>query len=274
MFDRGPTLDIIVNGRTTRTAGGKNSLLQTCTGAMRRRWASVLLVLAAILAGFAVWHLLQTPMDVPDTSSPVQSNFLGKVDQEQSVGQSFVPKWDNLDQISVVMATQQTNDHSNVTFTIRENGPTGAILRVVSEPISNLPEGELFLQDPFHSAVLDPQWHKFTFQPIPDSAGQKLYFSIEGKDVPQENRVRVGMMFFNRYPLGKAYVNGGEQNAHVVFRAESEGRAQDYIGILAENVTLNKQGLLANPATLAALGLAYLALLLGLLLATRRVFAT
>ena len=114
---------------------------------------------------------------------------------------------------------------------------------------------------------MNPRWHSFDFEPIPDSARRKLFFSVEGKYLPTQNKVGVAMMFHSGYPEGTAYVNGGEQNAHVVFRAESSGKVRDYLGVLADNLTFEKQGPLANPATYVALGMAYV-VLLGVLLRT------
>lgn len=244
------------------------------SNASRRSRSGLLILALAILAllaalGFATFVLSQ-PMEVPDTSSPLKSNVKGNVDAEASVGQVFVPASNNLDQVSVVMITELRNDMSNITFTIRDGGPSGDILRTVKVPISELPEGEMFPYNPEHPGIRDQAWYTFKFEPIPDSAGRKLFFSLEGKYLPPQNRVRVALMFSGSYLKGKAYVNGDEQNAHVVFRAMSQGQVRDYLGVIAENLTAGKQGLLASPALYVALAAAYLALLGGLMVAVTR----
>lgn len=220
--------------------------------------------LVAALAALCILQLLLQPMDIPDTSSPPRSNYLGSVDAENSVGQTFVPKYDNLDRLWLVLTAEQPNDMSSVTLAIRDGGPDAPVLRTVKELVSNLPEGEAFLYSAEHPGIRDPQWYSFAFEPIADSAGRKLFLSVEGKYLPVQNRVRVAMMFYNGYPQGKAFVNGTEQNAHVVFRAESRAQVKDYLGVLGENLTANKQGILAIPATYVVLGLLYLLLLVGL----------
>ena len=230
-------------------------------------WITGRWIVAAVLAVLGFWMVLQVQMDVPDASSPVMANHLGMVDAEDSVGQTFVSRWDNLDRITLAIASLKPNDYSSITFTIRDGGPSGPVLRTVKELVSNLPVGDAFIFSQDHPGIMNPRWHSFDFEPIPDSAGRKLFFSVEGKYLPPQNKVGIAMMFHSGYPQGTAYVNGGEQNAHVVFRAESWGNVPDYLAVLAGNLTFGKQGPLANPATYVALGIVYV-VLLGALLRT------
>ena len=217
-----------------------------------------------IVAALGLRVVLEIPMDVPDAASPPLSSYLGKVDAWNSVGQTFVGRRDDLNQISLVMATEESNDYSSITLTVRDGGPSGPILRTVKEPISKLLVG-----DPgyYRPGGLHERWQTFNFEPIPNSGGRELFFSVEGKYLPPQNGVRVLMMFYNKYPRGRAYVDGGAQNANILFRTRSEAKVRDYLGVLAENVTAKKQGLLANPATYVGLGAVYL-LLLAVLLKT------
>ncbi len=240
----------------------------TLSGGRLARRPAVFLALAMALAmALGIWTLLQLPFDVPDASSPPRSNHQGTVDAGNRVGQSFVPRRDNLDRISLVLATEQSDNVSGITLSVRDGGPDGGVLRTVGELISKLPEGNPYEYRP---GGLDERWHPFYFEPIPQSAGRKLFFSVEGPTLLPENKTKVLMMFYNGYQEGNAYVNGEAMNAHVVFRTHSRAQVKDYLNVLAENMTLKKPGPLASPVTYAALGLAYLLLLAGLLRSVRR----
>lgn len=261
---RGQLLEATTNDTTPR-GDGRDSAPPAVSRRARRGRVAAGWAAAAVVATLALWAVLRIPMDAPDANSPLMSNHLGVVDAENSVGQTFIATRDNLDRMSLLLSVEQPNDYSSITFTIRDGGPNDPVLRTVKQQISRLPVGDPFRYNIFHTAALDPRWQLLTFEPIPNSAGRKLFFSIEGKYIPPPTKVGVAMMFHSGYPEGTAYVNGGEQNAHVVFRAESRGDVRDYLGGLPENVTFEKQGPLANPATYAAPGVVYVLLLAALL---------
>lgn len=223
-------------------------------------------VSAVALAAAALWGVLQVPMDVPDTSSPPAGNSTASVNNWRSVGQTFVPKRNGLDRISVVLGVEQPTDQAEITFHIKET-PKGEPLRTVPRSLSSLPRGDAGKMRP---GTLSQQWCAFEFEPIPDSAGRKLYFSVEGKGVPQENTVKLLIMFHSGYKLGEAYLSEEAINGHVAFRAYSQGRVADLLATIMENLTHKKPGLLASPITYLALGLLYVGLTILLLATIRR----
>lgn len=207
-----------------------------------------------IASAIALLVALQIPIDVPDTNSPPAGNSTASINNWRSVGQTFVPKRNGLDQISVVLGVEQPSDQAEITFHIKET-PLGEPLRTVRRSLMNLPRGNAGNMRP---GTLTQQWHTFKFEPIPDSAGRKLYFSVEGKGVPHENTVKVLIMFHSGYKLGEAYLSEETINGHVAFRAYSQGRVADLHATIMENLTHNKPGLLANPALYVVLALAYM----------------
>jgi hypothetical protein len=215
------------------------------------RWTAGTAVVAAL-----VWAMLQMPMDVPDTNSPPAGNQNGTANDWTSTGQTFVPSRNGLDQISLVLATDEPSDRYEVTFNLKD-APKGTILRTVKRPLSTVPKGD---PGDMRPGTRREQWYSFNFDPIPDSAGRKLYFSVEGKGIPRENTVKVMMFYHSGYPLGEAYRNEQPENAHVVFRTYCEGKLADYVNVLAENLTRGRPGPLANPLTYLGLGLLYVGL--------------
>lgn len=215
------------------------------------------LLLAVALARLA----LEMPAAVPDTSSPPAHNAVGTANNWHAVGQTFVPERNGLHRISLVLGAEELTGSAQIAFHIKET-PTGEPLRTVKRTISRLPHGH---PSRFRPGSLEERWHDFEFEPIPDSAGRKLYFSVEGRDVPRENTVMVLLFHHSGYPQGEAYANEKPMNAHVVFRAYSRGSVADLLGVIGDNLTRNRPGLLSSPATYLALALVYV-LLVGVLI--------
>ncbi len=235
----------------------------------RLRWVATGL-LALGVAAAALKALLSIPMDVPDTSSPPAATAVGSANDWTSVGQTFVPRDNGLNRVSLVLAALAPTDDADIQFHIKED-PHGQPLRTVRRKVSELPAG-----DPmeFRPGSLTERWYSFEFEPIPDSAGRKLYFSVEGKGVPRENTVRVLMFYHNKYPLGTAYLSESSVDAHLLFRAHSRGQLGDLLRVVAENLTARRPGVLGNSLFYLALGLLYVLLVGALLVAAPRVLRT
>lgn len=225
----------------------------------------------ALLAGAlaAVLMLgLYLPADVPDASSAPVANYIGSVDVGNSVAQTFVPLRDNLDGVSLLLSTEESEPTARLAFKLFDGGPDGQLLREVSLPVASLPEGDVFRYRP---GGLEEKWTKISFEPVPGSAGRPVYFELDGQGIPTQNRVRTMLSFPSKYPRGIAFVNGISRNASVVFRAHSRGPAKGYLWALSSNLTAGRPGVLSSPAPYVALGAAYLALLAALLILGPRV---
>ncbi len=213
------------------------------------------------LAGIAVgatilWGILQIPAELPDTSSPLAHTAVGTVNDWTSVGQTFVPRENGLHRISVVLATDRATDSASIVFNIKET-PTGPPLRIVKKTISELPEGN---PSDLRPDNITEGWFSFNFDPIPDSAGRKLYFSLEGKDVPEANTVKVLMFYHSQYPQGEAYLNEKAVDAHVPFRAYSQGQLGHLITVLLGHLARTKPAWFPTTPLVLALTVLYLLL--------------
>lgn len=237
--------------------------MQSIEAGSNWRWLA-----AAIAAGTLLLLALHAPVDVPDTASPTTANHNGAINVGNNVGQVFVPRRDGLTRISVVAASERPADGYTANLTIREGGPNGKIIREVSKPLAEFPEGNPHRYRP---GGLESRWMSFEFDPLGDSGGRRLYFSIDGRFVPVENTVRTLMRFRSGYPQGAAYVNGEEVGAHVVFRTHSRGQVKDVLGVIGENLTAKRDGILASGVTFVVLAVLYVALLAGLFASVWRV---
>jgi hypothetical protein len=230
------------------------------------RMALIAWALAALAVVFAAWVALLLPAEVPDTSSPPLASNVVLVHNWQAVGQSFVAERDGLSAVSVILATAQRMSQAEISFHVKDS-PDGEPLRTVRRPLESLPEGSA---QQYHAGGPSERWETFSFEPIAGSAGRKLYFSIEGEGIPTENAVGVLTFFHSRYPQGEAFVNEAPVNAHVNFRARSQGQIKDYLLVVARNLTSGRPGPLASPTAFLVLALLYVALAGSLLVAVRR----
>src|SRR5512133_391761 len=226
-------------------------MIVSCQGASGNMRAAkmglVMVVLAVVLAG-----ALQLPVDVPDTNSPLEGNHTGVVNDANTVGQTLVATRDGLDRVEVTLSVQKPLDQSDITFRIEET--PGKQSREVKLPVRDIPIGKV---GDFRPGMITERWYSFQFDPIRDSAGKQLYFTLNGAGLPGPNSVSLLMFFHNEYPLGEAYVNGNPVGGHVVFRAYTKGKLWDLVGVLAENMTRSMPGLLGSPITYVGLALTY-----------------
>ena len=226
----------------------------------------VKLVLLAALAGAIAWAVLQWPVEIPDANSPPDGNHAGAVNSATSLGQTFVASRNGINRVDVTLSVEHPIDQGEVSFKIMEVPQRQP--REVQQPLTALPTGDV---GNFRPGTIMARWYSFQFQPIADSAGKQLYFSLSSKKLSAADSVNLLMFFHNEYPLGEAYINGAPTNAYVVFRAYSQGRLVDLVGAVAQNLTKGRPGLLGSPLTYAWLGLVYILLAAGTVLASRKV---
>jgi hypothetical protein len=243
----------VTNGKPARSIRGLEG--------KRMRWGAAIALAAAVIL-----IVVQLPVNVPDTSSPPFASNVVLVHNWQAVGQSFVAERDGLSELAVILATAQRIDQAEIAFHVKDS-PEGEPLRTVRRSLSSLPEGNALR---YHAGGLSERWETFEFEPIVDSAGRKLYFSIEGEGIPTENAVGVLTFFHSRYPQGEAFVNEAPVNAHVNFRAYSQGQVKDYLLVIARNLTYNRPGPLSTPAPYLVLAVLYVTLAGALLAAVGR----
>ncbi len=211
------------------------------------RMGLALVVLAVVLYGS-----LQLPVDVPDTNSPLEGNHTGVVNDANTIGQTLVATRNGLDRVEVTLSVENPLDQADITFRIEETQGTQS--REVNLPVRDIPVGKV---GDFRPGMITERWYSFEFEPIADSAGKQLYFTLKGAGLSGPNSVSLLMFFHNEYPLGEAYVNGSPVGGHVVFRAYTRGRLWDLIGVLLANATENMPSLLGSPITYIGLAFTY-----------------
>ncbi len=200
----------------------------------------------------AIWMLLLVPVDVPDTSSPFNTNNTLVMNAANTPGQSFVPRRNGLNRIDLSLAVENPTDRAGAVFRVEEM-PFKQV-RSVSLRVSDLPFGRA---EDFRPGTITERWYSFRFEPVPDTAGKRMFFALEGEDVQGPNSVGLLAFFHNEYPDGEAYLNGSPLNAHIVFRAYTSGRVIDLLGVASENLLIGKPAPFDSLAPFAVLTVLY-----------------
>jgi hypothetical protein len=209
-------------------------------------------VVAVLAMAALVWLLVAVPVEVPDTSSPPDANHEGTVNGANSLGQTFVPSRDGLDRVDVGLAVQQPTDRAELTFQVMEVPWKKS--RTVTRRMSALPVG---LVTDYRPGTITERWYSFSFEPVADSAGKEMFFSLEGREIQGPNSVGLLMFFHNSYPLGEAFLNGEALNANVVFRTYTKGNVLDLTQVVVENWSTHKSVPFDHPAVICGIALLF-----------------
>lgn len=207
----------------------------------------------AVLVGVG---LSRIELRVPDTSSAPVATMMQPVNNWRYVGQTFRAGRNGLSRVEVILAAGGRAGDAPLRFHISDQ-PGAAPIRTVLVDHSSLPLGDPWQ---FVPGRVDEKWFGFDFEPIEDSAGRRLYFSLEGPGIPLEGTVNTLVFFFNKYPEGQAYVNGDPVWGHVAFRGYSRGTVLEALEKILGNLVYRKPRVLSEVATYVALAAIYLAL--------------
>ena len=148
----------------------------------------VLLVAAGTIASqFLRVRLVETQIAGHTTNA-------GELTRDVLVGQTFVAQKDNLSGISVMFATYSNRNNTQlVGFHLREAGGAFGREDLRSETVSA-------------RSLNDNQFHRFAFEPIPDSKGKTYFFFLVSPDSTPGNAVTVDLNTQDPYHLGTAFI--------------------------------------------------------------------
>jgi hypothetical protein len=136
------------------------------------------------------------------------SGLAGELLDGHSFGQTFTPEHDGLSRIDLYTATYARENTQPVIFKISSApGEQGeALLRL------ELPAAQISNSGP---TVI-------TFPPLPDTAGKRLYFSIESPGSTAGDAITVYREEGDVYPEGQMYVDGEATEGDLAFIAYTE----------------------------------------------------
>jgi hypothetical protein len=133
--------------------------------------------------------------------------MVGELLDSQAIGQTFTPNYNGLYRIDLYTATYARRNTHPVIFRIKTTPDTG----------QDLVRGELA---PDEISNTGPT--VITFPPLPDTAEQPLYFSIESPGSVPGDAITLYYHEKNVYPDGTMHLNGQAVSGDLAFIAYSE----------------------------------------------------
>jgi len=159
------------------------------------------------------------------------------VRDENTVGQTFVAKRDNISRIEVMLGTYDRENNKDITFSLW----------------ALTPEKELLAEESFNAAfVADNLFHAIDFHPVYVTKNMEYYFQLTSPQSTSDNSICVWMNREDIYDQGTFIHNNREAKGDLVFRVYSKrpifkelGRiTRNYSGIFASQVFLSAAVLL------------------------------
>lgn len=172
---------------------------------------------------------------------------VGHIYQQHTAGQTFTAAYSGLDRVSLFLASYARTNRQPVTFRLRRRSPAGADVASVT-----------FAAD----TVQDNQWRTFTFDPVPDSAGQTFYLSLDSPASRLGDAITVWRSEGDRYPDGDAWRDGQPLDGDLAFAAHFRGAITEVPGMLLRQLTVSRPAIWGDARYYVALVAGYLALFL------------
>jgi len=129
---------------------------------------------------------------LPGAFQNISSEPVGEIRQENSYGQSFVSQYNHLGRIDVMLATFARENHYPVVFHLR---------RAPGDP------DDLVSLEFDASTVADNAFYTFSFDPMPDSAGQAFYFFLDSPQSVPGDAITIWATTEDAYPSGTRHNN-------------------------------------------------------------------
>ncbi len=161
------------------------------------------LAISLIIVGLAAFAISAQFVHVREvaTGSTAYTSNAGELAGDTLVGQTFVAEHNNLSGIGVLMATYSNRQNvGTVELHVRNFPTTTQDLRVASVAAGDLKDNQI---------------HRFTFDPLPDSAGKIYFFYLVAPDSVKGKAVTVDLDTRDPYHRGAAYIVRGQGNQWV-----------------------------------------------------------
>jgi len=189
------------------------------------RHATTLICIALAMGVLAVGHATVSDLQMPIESQDTHAEPVGQIVGGETVGQTFLARYNHLQRIDVFMATYARPNTHEVIFHLKTDpGAPDDIFRLSFNA----------------REVEDYAYRSFTFPPIPDSAGRTFCFYVESPSSVEGDAITVWMQPQDLYPRGTMFRNGTPAGGDLRFQAYYQGSYRDKMKALLDRLVENK----------------------------------
>ena len=154
--------------------------------------------------------------------------------QGQSLGQSFLAPYDNLDQIDIYVLVPSETLGYDVVFKLFQ----------LPSAVDNLSDAVLLFEVTVSADnFADQTWHTFPVPVIPNSSGIQYAFTLEAPDVTEAQAIRLTGVSKDAYQNGTAFVQGQPFDVDVRFNSCYDLTIGEKIGITLTQLTNERPSL-------------------------------
>lgn len=136
-------------------------------------------------------------------NQPMFSYPTGEINSTTTVGQTFIAPGDNLCAIRVMLFRGTGLERAYITFSLKEEGGTGNVLRQINMPLVKI--------------STDISRYVFVFPPIRNSMDKEYMFSFTSQSPPAGNGASLWYEPTDFYARGRMYVNGEPASGDLYF---------------------------------------------------------
>ena len=174
---------------------------------------SQLYLIRAILFGLLVMLLAGCAFEAVDIQQEKGSSLAGELLDGHSFGQTFTPQHDGLSRVDLYTATYARENSQPVIFQI-SSAPSDDVAAGVPQELVRVELGAAQISNSGPTVI--------TFPPLPSTAGQTLYLSIESPGSVPGDAVTVYMEEEDVYPGGQFYMDGEASQGDIAFIAYTQ----------------------------------------------------
>jgi len=207
---------------------------------------AILFLVLPILGPPLVWSVAWQKVVFPPTEQRQNGEVVGPLHGSFQMGQSFFSPYSGLYRIDLLLGTYARKNTRDISFHLLEADSQRELVSIRFNG----------------SEVEDYAYFSFTFSPLRESAGKRLFFYLESPESTLANSINIRSTSEDLYPDGMMYVNGAPQAGDLAFVAYYKGNPVEAAALALERLTAGKPYFWGNRNFYILLAALYLSLYL------------
>lgn len=185
---------------------------------------SILFLALPLIAPPLVWGVAWQKVTFPRTEQLQNGEVVGPLHGSFQMGQSFFSPYSGLYRIDLLLGTYARKNTHDISFHLLEADSQRELVSIRFNG----------------SEVEDYAYFNFTFFPLCESAGKRLFFYLESPESTLANSINIRSTSEDLYPDGMMYVNGAPQAGDLAFVAYYKGNPVEAAALALERLTAGK----------------------------------